>query len=149
MAEKINATIPETSRHLGRLKEAKVIDRKSDGSYSVTTYGRLVFLLLSSFSFLSKTREYFLSHDISFLPQEFIERIRELSTYAYTPNVSYLRRIGNDLIPEPRIVLNQAGDRPIVYFHAPNSLVINTSRPSSAILLNGGTKDELAGMTID
>ena len=92
LAQKINATIPETSRHLGRLKEAKVIERKSDGSYSVTTYGQLVFLLLSSFSFLSKTREYFLSHDISFLPQGFIERIGELSTYAYTPNVSSVLR---------------------------------------------------------
>ncbi len=54
---------------------------------------------------------------------------------------SYVRRIGNDLIPEPKIVLAQAGDRSVVYFHAPDRLVINNSRPSAAILLEGSSKD--------
>ncbi|MDQ6668546.1 MAG: hypothetical protein M3Y53_10025, partial [Thermoproteota archaeon] len=55
---------------------------------------------------------------------------------------SYLRRIGNDLIPEPRIVLAQAGNRPVVYFHAPDRLVINNSRPSVAGSFLHKLKDE-------
>jgi predicted transcriptional regulator len=78
LAEKIKATIQETSRHVGRLTEANLIEKNSDGYYTLTSYGRLVLLLLSSYGFLSKTRDYFLSHDISFLPQEFTERIGEL-----------------------------------------------------------------------
>jgi predicted transcriptional regulator len=92
LAEKIKATIQETSRHLGRLTEAKLIEKNSDGFYSLTSYGRLVLLLLSSYDFLSKSRDYFLSHDVSFLPQQFIERIGELSVHEYAPNVSNVLR---------------------------------------------------------
>jgi predicted transcriptional regulator len=92
LAEKIKATIQETSRHVGRLAEAKLIEKNSDGFYTLTSYGRLVLLLLSSYSFLSKTRDYFLSHDISFLPQEFIERIGELSVHECAVNVSNVLR---------------------------------------------------------
>jgi predicted transcriptional regulator len=49
-------------------------------------------LLLPSFDFLSKNRYYFISHDISFIPQEFIERIGELSVYEYAANVSNILR---------------------------------------------------------
>lgn len=51
----------------GRLTEAKLIEKNSDGSYTLTSYGRVVLLLLSSYTFVSK--DYFLSHDISFLPR--------------------------------------------------------------------------------
>jgi predicted transcriptional regulator len=96
LAEKISATIQETSRHLGRLTDAKLIEKSSDGSYTLTSYGRLVLILLSSYSFLSKNKDYFLSHDISFLPQEFVERIGELSVNEYSVNVSsVLRHIEN------------------------------------------------------
>jgi predicted transcriptional regulator len=66
LAEKIRATVQETSMHLGRLTEAKLIQKNSDDFYTLTSYGRLVLLLLSSFDFLSRNRDYFLSHDISF-----------------------------------------------------------------------------------
>src|SRR5215831_15160638 len=92
LAEKIGATIQETSRHLGRLTDAKLIEKNTDGSYNVTSYGRLVLILLSSYNFLSKNKDYFLSHDISFLPQEFVERIGELSVYGYSVNVSSVLR---------------------------------------------------------
>jgi predicted transcriptional regulator len=92
LAEKINATIQETSRHLGRLTDAKLIEKNSDGSYTLTSYGNLVLILLSSYNFLSKNKVYFLSHDISFLPQEFIERIGELSLCEYSVNVSNVLR---------------------------------------------------------
>jgi predicted transcriptional regulator len=49
-------------------------------------------ILLSPYTFLSKNKDYFLSHDISFLPREFIERIGELSVYEYSVNVSSVLR---------------------------------------------------------
>lgn len=92
LAEKIRATVQETSRHLGRLTEARLIEKNPDGPFTLTSYGKLVLLLLSSYGFLSKSRDYFLSHDISFLPQEFIERIGELSEYESLVNVSNVLR---------------------------------------------------------
>ena len=98
LAEKISATIQETSRHLRRLTDTKLIDKNSDGYYTVTLYGRLVLILLSPYNFLSKNKDYFLSHDISFLPQEFIERIGELSVYDYSVNVSSVLRHIEDVV---------------------------------------------------
>lgn len=92
LAKKIKATIQETSRHVGRLTEARLIEKNSDGTYTSTSYGKLVSLLLSSFDFLSRNRDYFLSHDISSLPQEFIERIGELSVHEHAVNVSNVLR---------------------------------------------------------
>jgi DNA-binding MarR family transcriptional regulator len=37
LAEKIRATIQETSRHVGRLAEAKLIEKNSDGFYILTS----------------------------------------------------------------------------------------------------------------
>jgi predicted transcriptional regulator len=63
LAEKIRATIQETSRHVGRLAEAKLIEKNSDGFYILTSYGRLVLILLSSYRFLLRL-EIFFSHMI-------------------------------------------------------------------------------------
>lgn len=49
-------------------------------------------ILLSPYNFLSKNKDYFLSHKISILPQEFVERIGELSVYEYSVNVSSVLR---------------------------------------------------------
>ena len=91
LAEKIRATLQETSRHLRLLTDAKLI-KNSDRFFNLTSYCRLIMVLLPSYVFLSKNRDYFLSHDISFLPQEFIERIGELSVYEHAPNVSSILR---------------------------------------------------------
>jgi predicted transcriptional regulator len=94
LAEKINATIQEATRHINRLVDAKLIERNPHGFYTLTTFGRIVMILLPSFSFISKntTRDYLPSHDTSFLPREFIERIGELSIYNYSANVSSILR---------------------------------------------------------
>jgi hypothetical protein len=55
---------------------------------------------------------------------------------------SYLRRSGNDLLPEPRIVSVEAGERPVVFFSSPpDRLVINIDRPSASILLDASSKE--------
>jgi predicted transcriptional regulator len=69
LAQKINSTIQESSRHVRLLTEAKLVEKNSDGFYTLTSYGKLVLLLPSSFGFLSETRDYFLS-----LPSTWIYR---------------------------------------------------------------------------
>lgn len=78
LASKLSASTQETSRHLSRLQEAKVIEKESDGCFILTPFGKSLIVLLPSLKFLIRHREYFLSHDISALPIEFIERIGEL-----------------------------------------------------------------------
>jgi predicted transcriptional regulator len=114
LAEKIRATIQETSRHVGRLTEAKLIEKNPDGCYTLTSYGRLVLLLLPSFDFLSKNRDYFLLHDISSLPQEFIERIGELYDHEYAANVSKLLRHTENVINSANEYVWLAADQALI-----------------------------------
>jgi hypothetical protein len=49
--------------------------------------------------------------------------------------------VGNGIMPEPSIVPLKAGDKPVVYFSAPNRLIINEDRPASNILLKADRND--------
>lgn len=81
LTEKLSVTAQETHKHLVRLTAANLIEKASNGSYKLTSYGRLLLNLMPSFHFLSKNRDYFLTHDISFLPIEFVHRISELAEH--------------------------------------------------------------------
>lgn len=53
--------------------------KNSDGLYETSTLGKAMLNLLPSLQFLFKHRNYIISHDLSFLPKSFAERIGELS----------------------------------------------------------------------
>ena len=83
----LSATPQETSKHLTRLRDAKLIEKGSDGFFGLTAFGKVIVNLLPSIRFVSENREYFLSHDISSLPTEFIERLGELQKGEYVDKV--------------------------------------------------------------
>jgi predicted transcriptional regulator len=87
LTTKISATPQETSKHLTRLRDAKLVEKDSDGFFSLTSFGKIIVNLLPSIRFLAQNREYFLSHDISSLPLEFIERLGELQEGQYGERV--------------------------------------------------------------
>jgi len=80
ISEKLDMTITETSRHLQRLSEAKLIQKEVDGLYGLTHFGNLALSLISGICFVSNNTQYFSEHDLSHLPLEFVERIGELSS---------------------------------------------------------------------
>ena len=86
ISEKLGMTVTEASRHLQRLSEAKMIQKDVDGSYGLTPFGNLTLSLFSGICFTSKNRQYFLEHDLSRLPFEFVERIGELSSASVGTN---------------------------------------------------------------
>jgi predicted transcriptional regulator len=79
ISKKLDMTVTEASRHLQRLSEAKLIQKDVDGSYGLSPFGTLTLSLLLGLNFVSENRQYFLEHDVSYLPSEFISRIGELS----------------------------------------------------------------------
>jgi predicted transcriptional regulator len=87
LAAKLSATPQETSKHLTRLREAKLIEKDSNGFFGLTAFGKIILNLLPSINFLTQNREYFLSHDISSLPLEFIDRLGELQEGHYAEKV--------------------------------------------------------------
>jgi predicted transcriptional regulator len=79
IGNRLDITVTEASRHLQRLSEAGLIQKDPGGLYRVTPYGGLVLSLVPGLDFASQNRAYFLDHDVTVLPREFIDRIGVLS----------------------------------------------------------------------
>lgn len=79
LARKLDLTTTETFRQLQRLSEALLIQKKPEGTYAITPYGKLVLEFSSPLKFVLKHRKYFLAHDVWRLPPQFMKRLGELS----------------------------------------------------------------------
>jgi predicted transcriptional regulator len=79
IAKSLDMTVTETFRHLQRLTEAKLVEKKPDGAYAITSLGNLATGFLTGFNFILKNGNYFLDHDVSCIPYEFVSRLGELS----------------------------------------------------------------------
>ena len=83
LGELVGANNPEVSRHLDRLKKAQLVSKDSEGFYSATPFGQIILSFLPGLSFVSRHPEYFMDHDLSKLPPQFLARIGELSNCDY------------------------------------------------------------------
>ncbi len=79
VARRESATVQETFRQLQRLADARLIEKNPDGAYQLTTLGRVSLSLVPSFDFLSREKEFVLSHGLASLPPGFQERIGDLA----------------------------------------------------------------------
>ncbi|TFH14639.1 hypothetical protein E4H04_09855 [Candidatus Bathyarchaeota archaeon] len=83
IAKDLDFTAQGTSRNVARLVETSLIRRNPDGEYELTPYGSVSLRLLSAYEFVSRNRQYFLGHDVSVLPYEFINRLGELNASSF------------------------------------------------------------------
>jgi predicted transcriptional regulator len=101
IAQRLNATMQEASKHVARLRGQYLVEKDpSNGYYTLTTLGKLVTKLLPSIEFLSENKEYILTHNISSLPEEFIERIGELKEHQYNAKVGLVLSFTHQVIRE-------------------------------------------------
>ena len=114
LSKTINASAQECSRHVTRLVNAGLITKDSAGLYEMTPLGKATLSLLPSFRFLLSHREAFLSHDLSFLPAGFVERIGELSEGDYVNHFSQVLERVKSTISEAREFVLLISDQPIV-----------------------------------
>lgn len=98
IAQKLDMTVTEASRHLQRLNEVDLISRNPEGLYYITSFGELTLFLLPSLTFVSENRPYFLEHDISRLPYTFKNRISELSNYTFNKDTVIVFGHARDMI---------------------------------------------------
>jgi predicted transcriptional regulator len=83
LSKKLNLTVTETSRHLQRLNEAKLVQKNYNGLYRLTQFGRLSILMLKNLDFLSANINFFLEYDVNGIPQQFLDRLGELKEAKY------------------------------------------------------------------
>ena len=101
IAQRLDSSIQEASKHVARLREQNLVEKvPSNGYYALTTLGKLVIKLLPSIEFLSQNKEYLLTHNISSLPEEFIERIGELQEHQYNAKVGLVLSFTHQVIRE-------------------------------------------------
>ena len=84
IAKSLDMTVTETFRHLQRLTDAKLAEKNVDGTYAITSLGKLANSFLTSFNFILDNGDYFLEHDVSCLPYEFVNRLGELSAAEFS-----------------------------------------------------------------
>jgi predicted transcriptional regulator len=84
ITRRLDVTATEAFRQLERLGAASLVARLPEGTYALTAYGRLVLQVASPLSFLLKHKTYFLSHNVTALPYQFINRLNELSKATLT-----------------------------------------------------------------
>ncbi len=73
----INST--EASRQLSRLTETRLIEKKGDGRYYNTLFGKLAISCISDMKFISENSGYFLEHDTAPIPLDLLRQIDALS----------------------------------------------------------------------
>jgi predicted transcriptional regulator len=113
LTAKLSATPQETSKHLMRLRNAKLIEKDSEGFFGLTAFGKIIVNLLPSIRFLIQNREYFLSHDISSLPREFIERIGELRESGYAGRVGSILAHTQQVVKDAEDYIWLMADHPL------------------------------------
>lgn len=80
LIKEIDINSAEASRQLSRLTETLLIEKKGDGNYYNTLFGKLVISSISDLNFISEKSEYFLKHDTAQIPLDLLEQIGALST---------------------------------------------------------------------
>lgn len=79
IARRLDVTATEAFRQLQRLGTASLVQKQSDGSFTISEYGKLILQLTSSLEFILEHKDYFSTHDVMRLPTLFISRLAELS----------------------------------------------------------------------
>ena len=102
LSEKLDLKVQETSRHLSRLSDAKLISKDVEGFYHLTPYGEHVIKLLPGLNFLCKHKKYFTTHKSHHLPSPFVSRIGELENCTFTDDVMVAFHKVNILIEEAK-----------------------------------------------
>jgi len=100
ISNKLNFTVQETSRNIARLSDANLILKDVEGAFHLTPYGEQTLIQLSGFCFLFKNRDYFLSHSLSTLPQEFQNSIGMLEHCELVEDVMISFRNIEEMIAE-------------------------------------------------
>lgn len=64
IAKKLEISPQETTRHLSRLQDAKLIDKDVQGFFRLTNYGKAVLTLLPGFEFFAEIGEDLVTHTL-------------------------------------------------------------------------------------
>ncbi len=80
LASDLDATMQEAHRNMTRLIESGLVAKGKEGELMLTAYGKTVVLLIPSYEFLYRNKEFFLDHSLGDLSLKFIQRMGAFSS---------------------------------------------------------------------
>ena len=87
LAKDLNITMQEVHRNVNRLMDSGLIEKESDGKFSLTTFGITIIKQISTFDFLSRNKDYFSDHILGDIPMKFVQRIGALNNSDYIQGI--------------------------------------------------------------
>ena len=111
LSRKLDLTSTEACRQLQRLSDASMVVKRSDGTFSITGFGNLALQMVGYLEFVSKHKAYFLTHDVQRLPQQFINRLGELSQTTLETNIAESVNKAGHMLAEAEEYFWAIGDR--------------------------------------
>ena len=88
LAKEIDATKQEVHRNFTRLEDSGLIEKKVDGTFTLTTFGRTVCSQIPSIVFISQNKKYFQEHDFGEVPHKFQMRCGQLANGQHIKGIS-------------------------------------------------------------
>jgi len=85
VAKRLGMTATETLRQLQRMADACLLEKMGDGKYRLTPYAKVVLEASAPLDFMSRFRDFFMTHDATLIPVEYRARLGELSEGAFLP----------------------------------------------------------------
>jgi predicted transcriptional regulator len=118
IARKLDLTDTEAFRQLQRLCQALLIQKQSDGAYAITEYGRLLLQFSQSFEFAFKFKHCLLTRNVWRLPEQFINRLGELSEATLSTDAIEMVNNAEKLILSAEKRLWLIGERPLSFLES-------------------------------
>ena len=97
LSKDLDSTMPEVRRNIIRLTNSGFIERESDGTFFLTTFGKTILEQIPTLDFLSRNKDYFSDHTFSPLPLKFRRRIGSLSNSALISGLVSVDETLNDI----------------------------------------------------
>ena len=81
IAKELDASPSEVHRNISRLLKSSFIEKGSDSNFCLSTLGKVICLVIPSFSFVTENRSFFEKHDFGNLETKFVQRLGSLGDH--------------------------------------------------------------------
>jgi predicted transcriptional regulator len=117
VAEKVEVSTSEASRHLARLSRARLIQKTADQVYRPTPFGERILAFLPSLHFLTEQKDYFLTHDLSPLPPSLLLRLGDLQRCQRISGVGQFLKLAEEFFEKAEAFIWIIADQDFPSFH--------------------------------
>jgi predicted transcriptional regulator len=149
LAQRGGTTTQETSRHLERLQNSGLLERGAFGEYRLSSIGKIALNVLPTLGFIVKNREYILDHDFSYLPNELIQRLGELTESCSKLNASDAFQHFESVVSGAKKYVWLMSDKPFLSLRSLEKMSPRSGTISWRVIVNSAMREKVERESID